>query len=195
MRRSLGLGIKFLLSPGSKLLLIRVSLFVLVTHLLTEEISVSEGHTDEVRVQSKQDDCVQEFSEDVVLLLELEVASFGSSPSIVDEFLFVNPDEVDDSPGGNEGSGDDNEDASAEQATTVGDVVLSEPNDEEGSSGVGWQVEADVDEWVPPLNLIVEHEEELLRDLNCNQDHGENSDESDTGLQGNEKAAGGTLGK
>jgi hypothetical protein len=41
--------------------------------------------------------------------------------------------------------------------------------------------------------LIVEHEEELLRDLNSNKNHGEDSDESDTSLQGDDKAAGCTL--
>jgi len=127
--------------------------------------------------------------------LELEVASFGSSPSVVDVFLLVDPDEVDHSPGGNKSSGDDNEDAAAEESASVGDVILSEPDNEEGSSGVSWQVEADIDEWVPPLNLIVEHEEELLRDLDGNKYHGQNSDESDSGLQGDEKTAGSTLSK
>jgi len=162
---------------------------------LAHEVSVSDSDTDEVRVAGEEDDRVQELSEDVVLLLELEVAGFRGSPSVVDVFLLVNPDEVDHGPGGNEGSGDDDEDASAEESATSGDVVLSEPDNEEGSSGVSGKVEADVDEWVPPLNLIVEHEEELLRDLDGNEGHGENSNESDTGLQGYEDAAGLTFGE
>jgi len=127
--------------------------------------------------------------------LELEIAGLGSSPSIVDVFLLVDPHEVDDSPSSNERGGDDNKDAAAEESASVGDVVLSEPNYEEGSSSVGWQVEDNIDEWVPPLNLIIEHEEELLGDLDSNEDHSENGDESYTSLQGDQEAAGRSFGE
>jgi hypothetical protein len=41
--------------------------------------------------------------------------------------------------------------------------------------------------------LIVEHEEELLGDLNSNEHHSEDCNEGDTSLQGDDKAAGRTL--
>jgi len=163
--------------------------FVFLGSFLTEEVSISGGNTDEVRVEGQDDNSSQEFSEDVVLLLELEVARFGSSPAVVDVFLLVDPHEVDDGPGSNEGSRDHNKDATAGESASVGNVILSEPDDEEGSTSIGGQVEDNIDKWVPPFDLVIEHEEELLRDLEGNEYHSSDSNKGNTSLQRNDEAA------
>jgi hypothetical protein len=171
------------------------SLFLIFTPGLTKEFSVPVGNTDEVGEQSQDDDGSQKLSEDVVLLLELEVTGLRSSPSIVDVFLLVDPYEVDDSPSSNQGGGDDNKNATTGESASVCNVVLTKPNDEEGSTSVSGNVENNVDKWVPPLNLIVKHKEELLGNLDSNEYNGEHSNECDTSFQGNQKAADLFLGK
>jgi hypothetical protein len=187
--RRISLIIELLCHLFSECLICSVLLLVFRVSSFPEEVSVSRGNADEVREASQDDDGGQELSEDVVLLLELEITRLGSSPSVVDVFLLVDPHEVDDSPSSNEGSGDHDEDATTGESASVANVIFAEPNNKEGSTSVGGQVEDHIDEWVPPLDLVVEHEEELLGDLNSDQNNSDDSNESNTSLQRNNEAA------
>lgn len=180
-----GLLGEFLLS-GS----LEVSLLVLLVSLHSEGILVGGGHADEVGVGGHDDDAPGEFSEDVVLLLVLDVALLGGAPAVEDMVSLVDPDEVDGGPGSHEGSRDDHEDGSAWESASGGDGVLAEPDDEEGSGNVSRDEQSKVNDWVPPGDLVVEHQEELVGDGHGGEHDSEDTDHSETSLDGNDTAAG-----
>jgi len=92
-----------------------VGFFIIGISFLAEKVSVAHSDADEVRVSTDDDDGPQEFSEEVVLLLELKVARLRGSPSVVDKLLLVDPHEVDDGPSSNQGGRNDDQDAGAEE--------------------------------------------------------------------------------
>jgi len=159
-----------------------------------EEVSVSDGDAKEVSPEGDDDDGEEELSEDVVLLLELDVALLGGAPAVVDGVLLVDPHEVDHGPDGVEGGRHDDHDAGAVESTTGAHAVLAEPDDEERGGNVGGDEQEDVHEREPPGDLIVEHEEELAGDLHGGEDQGGNTDGGDTGLDGHAAEAGDTVG-
>jgi hypothetical protein len=103
--------------------------------------------------------------------------------------LLVDPHKVDDGPSSNQGSRDNDQDARAEEASTVGNIILANPRHKDSSTSISGNVKDDIHEGVPPLNLIVEHQEELLRDLPGDQDDSKDGDECHSSLQRNEEAA------
>lgn len=159
-----------------------------------EDVSVSDGDAQEVRPEGDDNDGEEELSEDVVLLLELEVALLGGAPAVVDGVLLVDPDEVDHGPDGDKGGRHDDHDAGAVESATGANAVLAEPDDEERGSDVGGHEQEDVHEREPPGDLIVEHEEELAGDLHGSEDKGGNTDGGDTGLDGDAAEAGDAVG-
>ena len=187
------LVVKMLVGLLSESLVVEVFSSLIEGSVSLEEVSISDAHAEEVRPKGEDDDGEEELSEDVVLLLILDVAIFVAAPAVVDGVLLVDPHEVDDVPDGDQGGRNDDHDATAEESATSADAVLTEPDDEERGSDVGRDEEEDVHEREPPGDQIVEHQEELGGDLNSSEDDGENTDGGDTSLDGHAAEAGNTI--
>jgi hypothetical protein len=70
---------------------------------------------------------------------------------------------------------------------------MAEPDEEERGGDVLGDEQNDVDEAVPPLNLVVQHQEELSRDADGGEQDSEDTDGSDAALDGDDAAAGDAL--
>ena len=130
----LGFLIKSLLGLSLARLLLLVSLLVFLITRGAKALGIPVADADEVGEKSNDNDGPGELSEQVVPLLILDVALLGGAPAVVDCVALVDPHEVDDGPASLKGGRHDDHDAGAGKAASVGDVVLAEPNDEEGGS-------------------------------------------------------------
>lgn len=170
-----------------------VSFLLLLVLLSLESGGVAAADADEVGVEGDDDDGPGELTEDVVLLGVLDVALLGGAPAVVDGVTLVDPHEVDDNPGGDKGGGDNDHDAATAEVASRSNGVLAEPNDEERGGNVLRDQQKNVDEAVPPLNLVVQHKEELSRDADGGEGDSEDTDGRDTALDGDNAAAGDTF--
>jgi len=189
----LGLLIEGFFGDLFPILLLLVSVLFFLVHFRAEVGSIAADDADEVGVEGDNDDGEGQLSEDVVLLLVLDVALLGGAPAIVDGVTIVDGKEVDEAPSGLEDSTDDHHDAGATKVASVGDVVLAEPDDEVSRGDVLKDENDEVHEAVPPLDLIVQHQEELCRDSDRSECNSENANGRHTALDGDAAAAGDAL--
>ena len=189
----LSLLVEGFLGLSTALLVLLVGVVLLFIPCLTERFGVAGGNADEVGVESDDNDAPGELAEDVVSLLVLNVTLFGGAPAVVDGVTLVDGSEVNKRPGCGEHRGHDDHDAGAGKAASVGDAILAEPDEEESGSDVVKDLEDQVDEAVPPPDIVVQHQEELGRNADDRESNGKDADGRNTALDRNAAAAGDAL--
>jgi len=141
------------------------SFVLFVFFLSSEDLLVSLNDALEVCVEGEEDCWLEEHFEEVIFLLELLVLVFWYSIANEDLVSLVDGGVVDHIPESDQEDGHEGEDDCGSQLASALHVVLDEPVHEEAWGNVKWHEEDDGNNWEPPLNLIVEDEEEVPGDV------------------------------
>jgi len=158
------------------------SFVLFVFFLSSEDLLVSLNDALEVCVEGEEDCWLEEHFEEVIFLLELLVLVFWYSISNEDLVSLVDGGVVDHIPESNQEDRGEGKDDCGSQLSSALHVVLDEPVDEETGGNVKWHEEDDGHDWEPPLNLIVQDEEEVPGDVVEGEKHGKGSNNLHTAL-------------
>ena len=181
-------GIHFTLLWGLILLFFLLWFLILIgaLHLL----GVSVGDTDEVGVGNAKSGGLGKDDEEVELLGHLGVSvslwvtlSSENGVVLVDEYV------VADDPDGNQGGGDDCENASSEESSSGAGSILGEESNEETGSNAQWGKEHEDNDWEVPVDVLVKDQEEVHCDHVDGEKQGEDSNSEDSALNWEASAA------
>ena len=158
-------------------------------------VGVPVGNANEVGISGAESGGLSKDNEEVELLglLGVDVVA-GVAHSGVDGVRLVDPDVVGNDPNAGEGSGDDSELACNEELSSGGLSVLGEEHNEEAGSDDQRNVEEEQNNWVVPVNVLVEDQEVVHGDQVDGEENGENTDGDHTALDWEASAAGGADG-